>query len=363
MIPVANPALQYSSYKNEIDDAIHRVLDKGWYILGEEVSVFEKAFADYIGVSYGIGVGSGTEAIHLALASCGIGVGDEVITVSQTAVATVAAIKLAGATPILVDIESDYFTMDPNCLEGAITTKTRAIIPVHLYGQPADMDAIMSIASKYHLYVIEDCSQAHGAVYKNRRVGSIGDMGCFSFYPTKNLGALGDAGMIITDNAKLDYKARLLREYGWGEKRFVSQDVGWNSRLDELQAAVLNVKFKYLENDNSARIKIAQKYQNELDNASVILPVVRRNTKHVFHLYVIRVQSRDKFIEFMHTNGIGTAIHYPLPVHHQPAYIESVENLKETDLITGRIVSLPLYPGLNNADVSAVINAVNSFKR
>ncbi len=220
MILVANPVLQYQRYKKEIDKAIHRVLDKGWYVLGEEVAAFEENFAEYIGVSHGIGVGSGTEAIHLALVACGVGPGDEVITVSHTAVATVAAIELTGAIPVFADIDPVFFTMNPDRIEDVITTRTKAIVPVHIYGQSVDMDSVMAIARKNSLYVIEDCAQAHGSRYKERRVGAFGDMACFSFYPTKNLSAFGDGGMIVTDNAELERKAKQLREYGWGEDRF-----------------------------------------------------------------------------------------------------------------------------------------------
>jgi dTDP-4-amino-4,6-dideoxygalactose transaminase len=240
MILCGNPKAQYLARRDEIDAALKRVLESGWYILGEEVKAFEEEFASYIGVSYGVGVGSGTEAIHLALVACGIGQGDEVITVSHTATATVAAIELAGATPVFVDIEPDFYTMDPAKLDAAITSRTKAIIPVHIYGQPADMDPILEVAKKHNLRLIEDCAQAHGAIYRGKRVGSLGDVGCFSFYPTKNLGAIGDGGMLVTNNIELAQKARLLREYGWTE-RDVSQFAGWNTRLDEVQAAILRV--------------------------------------------------------------------------------------------------------------------------
>ena len=276
MILCSNPKAQYLSHKDEIDAAIRRVLNGGWYILGEEVKAFEREFADYMGVSYGIGVGSGTEAIHLALACCGIGPKDEVITVSHTAAATVAAIELTGAVPVLVDIEPDFFTMDPDRLEAAITPRTKAIIPVHLYGQPADIDPVLQIAHRYHLRVIEDCAQAHGATYKNKRIGSFGDMACFSFYPTKNLGALGDAGMIVTGDKELAQKALLLRQYGWAQ-RYVSNLAGWNSRLDEIQAAVLRVKLRYLDEDNARRVRLAEIYEEKLCKNEAKLPKKRGN--------------------------------------------------------------------------------------
>jgi len=246
MIPVANPGARYRNHKAVIDKAIHKVLDSGSYILGKETEAFEQEFASYIGVKYAISVGSGTEALHLALAACGIGRGDEVITVSHTAVATVAAVELVGATPVLVDIEQDCYTMDPRRIPDAVTKATKAIIPVHLYGQSADLAPILKLAKQYGLRVIEDCSQAHGATYRGKYVGSYGDMACFSFYPTKNLGALGDGGMVVSNHQDLAQRARLLREYGWAE-RYISQYPGWNSRLDEIQAAILRVQLHYLD--------------------------------------------------------------------------------------------------------------------
>lgn len=364
MILCANPKAQYLSYKDEIDTAISRVLEKGWYILGEEVKAFEEKFAGYIGVSHGIGVGSGTEAIHLALATCGIGQGDEVITVSHTAVATVAAIELAGATPVLIDIEPDFFTLDPNKIEKVITSKTKAILPVHLYGQPADLDSILEIARKYHLRVIEDCAQAHGATYKGKRLGAYGDMACFSFYPTKNLGALGDGGMVVTSDKELAHKARLLREYGWAE-RYVSHMPGWNTRLDEIQAAILRVKLKHLDEDNAKRICLAELYDNQLTNANLILPKKRENSTHVYHLYVIQTRNRDKLLVFLKEKGIGVLIHYPVPVHLQPAYkdLHFGYNLPVTERMAGEIISLPIYPELSDLDVQMIIGTIMDFER
>ncbi|MCP4110683.1 MAG: DegT/DnrJ/EryC1/StrS family aminotransferase [Desulfobacteraceae bacterium] len=362
MILCSNPKAQYLSYKDETDAAISRVLEKGWYILGQEVKAFEEEFASYIGVSYGIGVGSGTDAIHLALCSCGIGQGDEVITVSHTAVATVAAIELSGATPVLADIEPEFFTLDPDKLEAMITPKTKAVIPVHLYGQPADLDIIMEIAAKYHLQVIEDCAQAHGAYYKDRRVGSYGDMACYSFYPTKNLGALGDGGMVVTNDEKLAEKAKLLREYGWAE-RYVSHIAGWNTRLDEIQAAILRVKLKYLDDDNSKRQHIAEIYNRELNTTNLILPEKRKNSSHVCHLYVIRSKKRDELLAFLREKGIGTLIHYPVPVHLQPAYkhLSKSDSLPKTEQIADEIISLPIYPELSESEIQTVVKSVAEF--
>ena len=298
MILCANPRLQYLAHKGEIDAALMRVLQRGCYILGEEVKALESEFAGYIGVEYGIGVSSGTEGLHLALKACEIGFGDEVITVSHTAVATVAAIEQAGATPVLVDIEPDFFTIDPQKIEAAITPKTKAIIPVHLYGQAADLDPILKIARTYELRVIEDCSQAHGATYKGKRVGSYGDMACFSFYPTKNLGAFGDGGMVVTNQAEFAQRLGLLREYGWAE-RYVSHFPGVNSRMDEVQAAILRIKLHYLDQDNAARACIASMYSTKLICSDMVLPTCRQETNHVYHLYVVRTQRRDALKEHL----------------------------------------------------------------
>lgn len=364
MILCANPLPQYTSYKKEIDTAISKVLDKGWYILGEEVKAFEREFADYIGVNYGIGVGSGTEAIHLALKACGIRSGDEVITVSHTAVATVAAIELAEGTPVFVDIEPEYYTLDAMKLKSVITKKTKAIIPVHLYGQPAEMDTIIGIAREYNLRVIEDCAQAHGAMYKGKRVGSFGDMACFSFYPTKNLGAIGDGGMVVTNNEALSKKTKLLREYGW-EERYVSKIKGWNSRLDEIQAAVLRVKLPHLEQDNAKRACLAEVYARELSKIdSITLPKERKDSTHVYHLYVIRSKKRDALQAYLKKRGIGALIHYPVPVHIQPAYAHygtGNNALIETVITAQEVLSLPMYPELAQHDAIRVAECVREY--
>jgi dTDP-4-amino-4,6-dideoxygalactose transaminase len=359
----SNPKAQYLSHKDEIDAAVNRVLESGWYILGNEVRSFEKEFAQYTETSYGIGVGSGTEAIHLALSTFGIGPGDEVITVSHTAVATVAAIELAGATPVLVDIEPDYFTIDPGKIDAAITPKTRAVIPVHLYGQPADMDPIMELARSYSLKVIEDCAQAHGALYKGKRAGSIGDAGCFSFYPTKNLGAIGDAGIIVTRHRDIAERARYLREYGWAE-RYVSHLPGMNTRLDEIQAAILRVKLKYLDKDNARRICIANEY-SILSEFGVKVPKERMSTAHIYHLFVIRSAKRNELVKFLEERGIAASIHYPVPVHLQPAYrrLNSALPLPETERAACEILSLPIYPELSKDEGQKTIDLIGEFSR
>jgi dTDP-4-amino-4,6-dideoxygalactose transaminase len=283
VIPCIDPLAQYLVRKAAIDQAIGEVLARGRYILGEQVQAFERELAAFCEARFGVGVGTGTDALHLALRALGVGPGDEVVTVSHTAVATVAAVEMAGATPVLVDIEPATFTLDPARLEAAITPRTRAVIAVHLYGQPADLDAIGAIARARGLKLIEDCAQAHGARWAGRRVGSFGDAACFSFYPTKNLGALGDGGMVVTSDEGLATRLRQLREYGWVE-RYVSRTAGWNSRLDELQAAVLRVKLKDLDADNARRGAIAARYAEGLTDLGLTLPATRAGSEHAFHL-------------------------------------------------------------------------------
>lgn len=363
MILCSNPKAQYLSHKKEIDTAISRVLKSGWYILGEEVEKFEKEFARYIGVSHGIGTGSGTEALHISLVACGIGPGDEVITVSHSAVATASAIVLSGASPRFVDIDPQFYTIDPEKIESAITPNTKAIIPVHIYGQSADMEPILELAEEHDLYVIEDCAQAHGAIYKGKRVGSFGDIGCFSFYPTKNLGAIGDGGMVVTNDSGLAKKIALLREYGWVE-RYVSHFSGWNTRLDEIQAAILCVKLKYLDEDNLKRQQLADIYNSKLKNSDLILPKTRDGANHVYHLYVIRSKRRDRLLYFLKEKNIGASIHYPVPIHLQPEYRHNgkQEHLRETERTAEEILSLPIYPELSASDVIMISDAINKFE-
>jgi dTDP-4-amino-4,6-dideoxygalactose transaminase len=357
MIPCANPKAQYLAHKQEIDDAVKRVLESGWYILGDEVRAFEQEFAAYLGVNHAIGVGSGTEALHLALATCGIGPGDEVVTVSHTAVATVAAIELSGARPVLVDIDPLTYNMDPNLLEKAITPKTRAIIPVHLYGLPAAIEDIQTIAAEHGLRLIEDCAQAHGAAYRGKHVGSFGDMACFSFYPTKNLGALGDGGAVVTNDPELAEKVRLLREYGWAE-RYVSYIPGWNTRLDEIQAAILRVKLKHLDFDNGRRIELAARYREGLFETGIALPVQPKDAVHVYHLYVIRVKERASLQAYLRSKDIGTAVHYPVPVHLQPAYEKNAVRLPNTETAAREVLSLPMYPELTENQLRFIIDSI-----
>lgn len=352
----SNPQANYLAHKDEIDAAIARVLDSGWYILGQEVTAFENEFAAYIGVRFAIGVGSGTEALHLALLTCGIGAGDEVITVSHTAVATVAAIELCGAIPVLVDIDLNTYTLDPNQIESAIAQRTKAVIPVHLYGHPADVESIISVAHRYGLSVIEDCAQSHGAVYKGHKTGAWGDIAAFSFYPTKNLGAMGDGGMVVTDNPELAERVRLLREYGW-RQRYISDLPGLNSRLDELQAAILRVKLRYLDEENRKRQALAKIYDEMLSATSLTLPICVPGASHVYHQYVVRSEHRDSLREFLRKRGISTLSHYPVPVHMQPAYQSRLQcacSMTNTERVAREVLSLPMYPELTPEQVRQV---------
>ncbi|CAA7613546.1 dTDP-3-amino-3, 6-dideoxy-alpha-D-galactopyranose transaminase [Candidatus Terasakiella magnetica] len=361
MILFSLPGAQVRSHRAAIDEAIRRVLDGGWYVLGKEVEAFEREFADYLGTAHAIGVNSGTDALHLALKALNIGPGDQVATVSHTAVATIAAIEMAGAEPLLVDIDPIHYTIDPVKLEAAITPRTKAVVVVHLYGQAADMDAILPIARRHGLKVIEDCAQATGALYKGRRLGSLGDAGCFSFYPTKNLGAVGDGGAVVTQYDAVAQRLRSLREYGWRGDR-ISHVPGLNSRLDELQAAILRAKLPHLDADNERRRAIAARYDAEL--SSVIgCPVQRPDSRHVFHLYVARVAGRDGLMAGLRQRGVGASIHYPLAAHQQPAYLGRLagdETLAETERTVLEILTLPIYPELSDDEVSQVIAAVKA---
>jgi dTDP-4-amino-4,6-dideoxygalactose transaminase len=302
--------------------------------------------------------------LHLALRACEIGEGDEVITTAHTAVATVAAIELAGARPVLADIDASTYTLDPAAVERAITPRTRAIIPVHLYGQPADMAPILALARRHDLRVVEDCAQAHGARYAQRRVGSLGDVAAFSFYPTKNLGALGDGGLVATNDDAIAERARLLREYGWAE-RYTSTIPGWNTRLDEIQAAILRVKLRHLDSDNEARVRLAQLYRERLAGSEVELPGVREGSEHVYHLFVIWSADRAALIAYLAEQGIGALVHYPVPVHLQPAYrgrLTGEGSLHQTERAAKGVLSLPLFPELPESDVRTVAAAVRSLR-
>jgi len=354
------PHAQYAAHRDEINDAIQRVLDGGRYILGPEVEAFEREFAAYCEASHAVSCGSGTEALHLALAALGIGAGDEVITVAHTAVATAAAIRLCGASPVFADIDDATYTIDAEEVARAITPRTKAIVAVHIYGQPCDLDALSALAKKHGLRLVEDCAQAHGARWRGRRVGSIGDIACFSFYPTKNLGAIGDGGAVVTSNADLASRARLLREYGWAE-RYVSHIEGWNSRLDELQAAILRVKLRHLDEDNGRRREIAQCYDDAL--RTVRIPVIRDGAEHVYHLYVIALSHRDALQAQLRERGVGALVHYPVPIHRQPAYLNlGARPLPRTERAAAEVLSLPMYPELTIEDQNIVIAAVREWR-
>ena len=367
-VPQTEPKASYLDHQAEIDSAIQRVLDSGWYILGKEVESFEQEFAAYIGVSHAIGVGNGTDALVLSLKACGVGPGDAVFTVSHTAVATIAAIELTGATPVLVDIDPMTYTMDPNCLADALAYPLaggipKAVIPVHLYGHPADMSSILTIAKRYSLYVVEDCAQSHGATLDGRKTGAWGDIAAFSFYPTKNLGALGDGGMVVTNNSELAEQVRLLQQYGWRE-RYISDIPGGNSRLDELQATVLRVKLQYLDKENQRRQSLALVYDKILAGAELILPNVRSGATHVYHQYAVRLPHRDTLKTYLQLAGIGTIIHYPVPIHLQPAYhdrLPRVGPLPWTEQIARQIISLPIFPQLSDDLIRHVSNCIGRF--
>ena len=357
-IPFTDLSGQYHSIKEEVDNAIKEVLDSGWYILGKKVEQFENNFAQYCQAKYGIGVASGTDAIHLSLLACGIGKGDEVITVSNTATPTVLAIIYTGARPVFVDIDPESYTIDVNKIEERISKKTKAILPVHLYGQPADMDPLLELAQKYDLKVVEDACQAHGAQYNGKMVGAIGDIGCFSFYPTKNLGGYGDGGMAVTNNEELEDKLRMLRNYGM-KKQYHSLIKGFNSRLDELQAAVLDVKLKKLDEWNGNRYKNAKIYDELLVNA--VKPVEKEYAKHVYHLYVIRRDDRDNIQHKLASAGVNALIHYPVPVHKQGAFGEFKNiSLPFTDKYSSKILSLPMHPDLKEEQIMYVSDLINS---
>jgi dTDP-4-amino-4,6-dideoxygalactose transaminase len=363
VIPLVDLKAQYASIKPEIDAAIQRVLDSGQFTLGSEVAAFEEEFAAYSQAESGIGVNSGTSALHLALLAAGIGSGDEVITVPFTFVATASAIVYTGAKPVFVDIDPATFTMDPVALEAAITPKTKAVIPVHLYGQPADMDPILAIARHHGLVVIEDACQAHGAEYKGRRVGGIGDMGCFSFYPSKNLGAYGEGGMVTTRNPEFTRKIRMLRDWG-AERKYHHVLKGYNFRLDAIQGAVLRVKLRYLEGWIEARRRAAGHYERLLASAGVAAPALMPDARHVFNTYAIRTSARPQWQQALQARGIQTGIHYPIPVHLLPAFADlghHAGQFPHSEQAAAEVLSLPMFPELTSKQIEAVSEAVSAL--
>ena len=364
MILCANPLAQFQSHQAEIEKAVLRVMRGPRYILGPEVEALEREFASYIGVSHAIGVANATDAIELTLRSLGIGRGDEVITVSHTAVATVAGIEAAGATPVLVDIEPDYYTMRPDQLEEVLSKKTKVVMPVHLYGQAADLGSILQFCKKHGLKMVEDVSQAHGATWRGQRVGSFGDAGCFSCYPTKNLGAIGDGGLITVKDPQLAQKIGMMREYGWHE-RYISELPGRNSRLDELQAAILRIKLRHLDEDNGKRRQLSMSYTKLLNISGLVLPKTRADAEHVFHLYVVKARERKKILEALQAKDIYAGIHYPVPIHKQPAYrgrIRTARTMQISDALSAEVFSLPIYPEMTNQQLNEVVQAIQTLE-
>lgn len=372
LVVPGDPKAGYLAHKRELDEAIRRVAESGQYILGPEVQAFEQEFASYLGARHAIGVGSGTEALELALRARGIAPGDIVITVSHTAVATVAAIELAGAVPYFVDVDPTTFTMDPSRLEEAIgslhareessvSSRLKAVLPVHLYGHPADMGSLTDIAERNNLLIIEDCAQAHGAAIQGQRAGTLGSIAAFSFYPTKNLGAMGDGGAVVTDDPRLAESVRSLREYGW-RKRYISDNPGMNTRLDEVQAAILRVKLRYLDEENQRRREIARTYGDALSATSLTLPRTQPGVDHVYHQYVARTKRRDDLKSFLEKNSVVAPIHYPLPVHLQPAYKSRLavdaNTLPFSEQLYRDILSLPIHPYMSDGLVESVCELI-----
>lgn len=362
-IPFVDLKCQYDSIKDEINIKINEVLQNTHFILGENVEAFEKEFANYCGVKYGVGVASGSDALALSLKAFRISKGDEVITVPNTFIATVDAISRNGAKPVFVNVDPETYNIDVNKIEEKITDNTKAIIPVHLYGQPVDMVQIVKIAREYDLRIIEDACQAHGAEYKGKKVGSLGDIGCFSFYPSKNLGTYGDGGMVVTNDGKIAEEIKMLRNYGQS-KKYYHDCIGYNSRLDEIQAAILRVKLKYLDGWNDKRRKHAKLYNELLENVSGIeTPIEKDYVKHVYHLYVIRCKDRDELQQYLSSKGVSTGIHYPIPVHLQKAY-EHLEykhgNFPITEKFSKEILSLPMFPELTENEIEVVVGLIKS---
>lgn len=361
-IPFVDLRAQYASIQDEVDSVIQDVLESCTFIGGEPLAAFEREFAAFCQTEFAVGVASGTDALHLTLRALGIGAGDEVITVANTFIATGAAIEMAGARPVFVDIDPHYSTIDPALIEPAITARTKAIIPVHLYGQPADMDPILEIARRYHISVIEDAAQAHGAEYQGRRAGSIGHAGCFSFYPGKNLGAYGDGGVITTSDPELVRRLLLLRDHGRSSK-YEHAMVGYNSRLDTLQAGILRVKLRHLEDWNRQRQQIAAWYRQDLRESDLAIPSERPGSTHVYHLYVVETAERDRLQQRLRAMNIATGIHYPVPLHLQPAFRHlgyQAGDLPHAEAAAKRILSLPMFPELTRQQAAQIAESVQT---
>jgi dTDP-4-amino-4,6-dideoxygalactose transaminase len=365
MVPFVDLKAQYLSIKAEIDAAILGVLESTQFVLGKEVAAFEERFAAYTQTSHAMGVNTGTSALHLALLAAGVGRGDEVITTPFTFIASASAIDYTGATPVFVDVDPVSFTIDPNKIEAAITPRTKAILPIHLYGQPADMDPIMAIAKRHGLVVVEDAAQAHGAEYKGRRIGSIGDLGCFSFYPGKNLGAYGEGGAVTTNNPEMARTVRMLRDWG-AERRYHHELKGYNFRLEGMQGAVLRVKMNYIEAWTEARRNAAAYYDAKLTEIGITPPAVPADRRHVYHIYAIRDAQRDTLQSFLHDHGVSTGIHYPIPVHLQRAFAElghKVGDFPQAEAVALEELSLPMFPELQTTQQDQVIAALKAWQQ
>jgi dTDP-4-amino-4,6-dideoxygalactose transaminase len=358
-IPLLDLQAQYQGLKPEIDSAVARVLASGNFILGPEVAAFEEDFAAFVGTSYAVGVNSGTSALHLALLACGVGPGDEVITVPFTFVATIAAIEYTGAKPVLIDVDPETLTMDPAWLEAAISPRTKAIVPVHIYGQTADMGAILEIASQHGIAVIEDAAQAHGATFGGRSAGSMGLAGCFSFYPGKNLGAAGDGGAVTTNDADVARKLRLLRDWGSATK-YRHEIKGFNFRLDAIQAAILTVKLGALSDWTAARQAHASYYHEAFQRAGIVTVAERKGDGHAYHIFAIRTSNREAIMRRLASEGIATGIHYPIPVHLQDAYpgLGAVGSFPASEQASEEVLSLPIYPELSDDTLARIVNLV-----
>ena len=352
---------QYQRLKPEMDEAIQDVLNQCQFILGPQVSALENEIASYHGVPFAAGVASGTDALLLALRACGIGPGDEVITTPFTFIATAEVIALLQAAPVFVDIVPDTFNMDPRKIEAKITKKTRAIIPVHLFGHPAEMDPILELARKYHLKVIEDCAQAFGAVYQGKKVGTLGDCGCFSFFPSKNLAGYGDGGMVITQNQEMGQSIKMLRNHG-SKVKYYHSVLGYNSRLDEIQAAIIRVKFKHMDDFNAARRRHADLYRTSITGEDIILPLERSGCHHVYHQFTLRSKYRDQIMASLHNQGIASAIYYPVPLHRQEVfagYGSAGEILPHAETCTAEVLSLPMFPELKQEEIQFISDVIN----
>lgn len=355
-------ARQYDKYRDEYEEAALRALRSGWYIMGKELAQFEKNYANFQERKYCLGVGNGLDALRLALTALGVGKGDEVIVQANTFIATALAITESGATPVYVDAD-EYFGIDAAAIEKAITPKTKAIMVVHLYGQPCDMDAVMAVAKKHNLFVVEDCAQCHGALYKGKKCGTFGDVACFSFYPMKPIGAFGDSGAVVTDNDAVYEKLSMLRNYG-SKVKYHHEIVGINSRMDEIQAAITDINLKHAGENNSERMAIAEKYRKGITNPKIKVPAVRPDTAHVYHVFPIFCEDRDGLKDYLEANGIHAQIHYPIPCHLAGCYSElgyKKGDFPKSEYYGEHELSLPIYVGLTDEEIQYIVDTLNRF--